>query len=303
MTSPTDSVPAEVRAYAEAVRAALADVPADRAGDLLEDLEDHLAEVAADGEGSLESRLGPPADYAQELRAAAGLPTADPADAGLRGGIAGFAERLRASRAGQEVVRFLPELRPAWWVVRAWAAVTAVDVVFVGGTSFPVPTLGLGPVGFVATVAAVVWSVHLGLRARAEGRPAGRRSWLLNGGLAVLALVAVVGVADRSGVAVAGTYYEPAEPTSLTHGDGTPITNVYPYSSDGTPLTGVLLYDQDGRPIEDLADVDEDGSTVEPLDGVAPQPANMFPQQRQVVGWGPDGTPTTTPMTPPAPTP
>jgi hypothetical protein len=145
-----------------------------------------------------------------------------------------------------------------------------------------------------------VWSVHLGLRARAEGRPAGRRSWLLNGALAVLALIAVFGVADRSGVAVADTYYEPAAPTSLTHGDGTPITNVYPYSSDGTPLTGVLLYDQDGRPIEDLAGVDGDGATVEPLDGVAPQPANMFPQQRQVVGWGLDGTPTTTPMTAPA---
>ena len=82
----------EVREYAAAVRAALADVPAD----LLDDLEEHLAEVAADGEGSLASRLGPPADYARELRTAAGLPVGEEATAGARAGGAKLIGRLRS---------------------------------------------------------------------------------------------------------------------------------------------------------------------------------------------------------------
>jgi hypothetical protein len=43
----------EVATYAAKVRARLADLPAAEAEVLLEDLEQHLAEVAAEGEGSL----------------------------------------------------------------------------------------------------------------------------------------------------------------------------------------------------------------------------------------------------------
>lgn len=50
MTAPERVEPdVEVRAYAREVRAALADVPADRLAELLDDLEDHLVEVAAEG--------------------------------------------------------------------------------------------------------------------------------------------------------------------------------------------------------------------------------------------------------------
>jgi uncharacterized membrane protein len=62
----------EVTAYAAAVRAALADLPPAAREDLLEDLEQHLHEVAEE-EGSLHARLGPPQVYAEELRASAGL--------------------------------------------------------------------------------------------------------------------------------------------------------------------------------------------------------------------------------------
>ncbi len=41
---------AEIGAYAAAVRAALADIPSGRTEELLEHLDEHLAEVAADGE-------------------------------------------------------------------------------------------------------------------------------------------------------------------------------------------------------------------------------------------------------------
>jgi hypothetical protein len=304
MTSSTRTArQAEVEEYAAAVRAELADVPADRSEELLDDLEDHLAEVAAEDDASLASRLGPPAAYARELRAAAGLPT-DPAPTRRAASGAALAERLRNWEPVRQVERFLPELRPAWWVVRAWAAVTAVDVVFVGGTSFPLPTLGLGPVGWLVTAAAVAWSVRLGLRARAEGRPAGRAAVAVNALLGLLTVVALVGLADRPGVAAADTvYYEDPAVGGLAHDDGAPITNVLPYSSTGEPLTGVLLYDQDGRPIDDLADVTGDGEAVEAVPGAPLQPGNAYPQQRQVLTWDESGQLHAVPMPLPTPVP
>jgi hypothetical protein len=63
----------QVQAYAAAVRAALADVPVSEAAGLLDGLEPHLEEVAAEGGASLVDALGPPDRYAAELRTSAGL--------------------------------------------------------------------------------------------------------------------------------------------------------------------------------------------------------------------------------------
>ena len=60
--------------YAEAVRRALDDLDTATAADLLEGLEEHLAEVGVGDASTLESVLGPPNRYAAELRASAGLP-------------------------------------------------------------------------------------------------------------------------------------------------------------------------------------------------------------------------------------
>ena len=73
MTAPLVEPDAEVLAYARDVRAELADVPAERLAELLDDLEEHLVEVAGEGGEPLTVRLGPPAEYAAELRRAAGL--------------------------------------------------------------------------------------------------------------------------------------------------------------------------------------------------------------------------------------
>ena len=50
----------DVATYAASVRAALSDLPSDQAAVLLEDLEDHLREIAAETGGTLTERLGPP---------------------------------------------------------------------------------------------------------------------------------------------------------------------------------------------------------------------------------------------------
>jgi uncharacterized membrane protein len=73
----TESVPPgatiEVDYYYERVAAALADLPQEARDELLEDLPAHFAEVVAEQGGPLVDRLGPPAAYAAEQRAAAGL--------------------------------------------------------------------------------------------------------------------------------------------------------------------------------------------------------------------------------------
>jgi hypothetical protein len=292
MSAPTSTDP-EVAAYARQVREALADVPAARLEELLEDLEEHLVEVASETPGPLDERLGSPAAYAAELRRAAGLPDApavEPELDGWRWDLQRYRERWGGHSAVVAVRGFLPELRPAWWVVRGWAAVAAVEAVFLGQVGIPLPTLGLGPVGWVVTGAAIAWSVRTGLRARAAGTPLTHASGFLNVGLALCALVAVIGLASQR----TGTEHYPAEvsygtdpsaPTTLTHEDGTPITNIVPYGPDGTPLTGVLLYDQDGRPIDNLSDWTGDGTTVEPQDTVPAQPANAYPQAQVVTGY------------------
>lgn len=279
----------EVRAYARQVRAALADVPAAQLAELLDDLEEHLVEVAAEGGEPLTVRLGPPADYAAELRRAAGLAEpADPVDRpvpGWRAELGTGVERLQAAPAYGAVRDFLPELRPAWWVLRAWAALVAADALLAGSDSFPIPTFGVGPViGLVLTAAVVTWSVRRGLRVRRDPGLAHRRlAVAANAALAVLALVAVFGAGGTPEPAMA--WDSGPSSTDLAHEDGTPITNIHPYSATGEPLEGVLLYDQDGRPIDNLAPWTADGGEVQRLDVQPPAPANAFPQQQRVLTW------------------
>ncbi|HXM58837.1 MAG TPA: hypothetical protein VOB72_25785 [Candidatus Dormibacteraeota bacterium] len=67
----------EVSQYAAAVRAALAGLSTAERAHLLDDLEDHLAEAAAESDAPLAVRLGSPEEYAAELRGAylEGAPT------------------------------------------------------------------------------------------------------------------------------------------------------------------------------------------------------------------------------------
>ena len=309
--TPTDADP-EVAAYARQVREALADVPPARLEELLEDLEEHLVEVAAETPGPLTDRLGSPVDYAAELRRAAGLP--EPV-AGETGTVdrPGVLRRLREQYGDHRTVvavrQFLPELRPAWWVIRGWAAVAAVDAVFTGPVDLPLPTLGLGVVGWLVTAAAVAWSVRWGLRTRAAGTPLTHATAAANLVLAVCTLVALVGlVAAAPGPDYASEVSYDTGPSTLTHEDGTPITNIVPYGPDGGPLTGVLLYDQDGRPIDNLSTYTVDGSEVRSQGGPA-QPDNAYPQAQVVTGYDQYGNaqetevPLPTPSAEPTPTP
>ncbi len=133
----TCTISAEADAYLDAVRRELDDLPDEERGDLLEDLSSHLIELSThdiDDGVPLQVRLGPPSEYAAELRTAAGLPprvaagSPDRVRRRLADMFAGSAAGRLATRAQHhpwtaQAVTLLRELRPAWWVLRGYLIV------------------------------------------------------------------------------------------------------------------------------------------------------------------------------------
>jgi hypothetical protein len=291
------TVDGDVARYAAAVRAAFADLPAADREALLEDIEDHLVEVAAETGGPLQERLGPPEAYAAELRAWAGLPASGARRRrGLRASRLGRkVERLVAAAAahpaGRAIVEFLPQLRPAWWVLRGYLAVQLASVglsylVVDNGLSFPLPTiLGSQVLGLLAVGAAVAGSVALGRRGTATRR--GRRLTIAANaalGLFALFLFGDVGATRYAAEAhldqytVSGAYLEPG-----LRNNGHEVSNIFPFDAKGKPLQGIELYDQDGVP---LVATHEDNPELEsrlPLDANGNAIANRYPQQQYQV--------------------
>lgn len=259
----------EVTAFVDEVRRHLADLDEetrdDLTGGLEADLADQLADQLADG-----TPLADPASYAAELRAAAGL--SEPA---TRRRIAADPRRLRGlptelmdrSRSWflehVESPRLRPvwdvavTLRPAWWAVRAWVAVTALDVAM---GSFErvtlIPTLGSPLVGLAALVVATVLSALIGLGRLWPGSGPNRTA------LARVVLLAanVTAVwlpfdADFQGRGVSDDHagYEAGWNDALRQSGivaaGRPVRDIFAYDAAGQPIDQVQLVDQDGRPL------------------------------------------------------
>lgn len=180
----------DVRAYLAAIEVNLGDLPAEERQDVLDDLAAHLAEVAAEGDESLTSRLGPPEAYAEELRASAGY-------ASLRQEVPTKRETWmseRARRWWRSAYDFLPEARPGWWLVRGPLAMFALLA-----AARMEDTHGFRPVGpfglllvLAVLIASVVGSVALGRRAAAG--EATIVSALTNIAVVVLVVLALGGV-------------------------------------------------------------------------------------------------------------
>lgn len=247
----TDARLLEVETYSAAVRSALADVPSAEQAVLLEDLDDHLAEVASEGDGSLTEKLGPPDAYAAELRAAYGAGigrTASRLERLLRP-LEAAAGNVRANSWYRAVRGFLPELRPAWWVLRAYLLILGLAEIEAGGqTVGPLPNLQTrhGLLQLLLTVIVIVISVRIG-----RGRLRMRSGWralalAANLALAAFGLVALSSMNTGSLQEASGPYSPPYQVPVFAQGD---VTNIYPFAADGTPLHGVLLYDQNGQPI------------------------------------------------------
>lgn len=250
MTAPTTSE--EAQTYLAAVAAELADLSEGDRAELLEDLEMHLAALQEElDERPLEVRLGTPAVYAAELRLAAELPPRSRSGRALPGHLLALATRARESRVAREVVVFVPQLLPAWWVARGYLLVLLPSLTL--GTSrrdFPVPApWGSHLAGVLAVAVAVVLSVAVGRR---------RLPRLTLPLVVAVDLALVVGAVSVLASAperltvhrtrVVGMHAQFADSPLITASG--PVTDVYPYTLDGKPLSDVLLYDQNGRPLE-----------------------------------------------------
>jgi hypothetical protein len=170
----TDLHDAEIAEFLSAVRAALDDLPDGVIDELADGLAADLAETRAERGEPLVRVVGSPQAYATELRAAAGLPprTEPPREAprplGQR--IADAVRPLTEVPVVRPVWRLLVELRPAWWVLRAYIAVGLLLELAVEEPlrHFPVLTAGHGVGGVLTAVllvaAATAGSVWLGRR-------------------------------------------------------------------------------------------------------------------------------------------
>lgn len=294
-----DTIEGEIARYASAVRAAFADLPGPDRELLLEDLEDHLQEVAAEAGGPLADRLGRPEAYAAELRASAGLPA--PGALGRRRTGSWLRETWGAQQAGRlwqaasthpagrAVLEFLPELRPAWWVLRGYLAVQAACVALslldanLGGLSFPIPRpFGSRVLGLLAVAGAVAGSVALGRRGTS-------RRGLVALGNAGLGLFAVLMLLELGAGEAYDDQYHPefvttySEPALGLRANGREITNIFPFDADGKPLQGVFLIDQDGDPVVATHNDDPNLEARLPLDGDGNEVENRYPQVQQLL--------------------
>lgn len=163
----------EVAAYVAAVRDALADLPPRERDELLEDLTAHLTEVAAEGDLPLWNRVGPPWEYAAELRAAVRPQAQQPSQRWLsrlaapwRARLGEWDTRLGRLLGYEHVTDFLRLLTPAWWVLRGYLlAVLFVTLLGDGGQQGLLPRLSDSTLlGLVILMACIVGSVWLAKR-------------------------------------------------------------------------------------------------------------------------------------------
>lgn len=247
MSTTATGLPPNVEVYLAALRAELADLAPEEREDLLSEVDPSLLEAAAEGEDPIAARLGPPADFAADLRASAGLPAAPRAQAARPG----VRARLAASPALRRAGGVLRELAPAWWAARAYLAAGLLALLLGVGWSVQhpwLPRFGSAAGTALVLALALAGSFALGLRARRGGGALRRAAILLD----VVLLVAAVPVLDRAADAPAAmpAIEAVASPSTGVVNDGATVENIYPYGRNGRLLHDVRLYDQLGRPLD-----------------------------------------------------
>jgi len=296
----------EIAGFVEQVRTHLGDLTEEEREELTGGLEADLADQLADG--AVWSDLGDARSYAAELRQAAGLPaaprrlprpvvpTASHVEAALDRCRSAVDRVVQADGWTRGAWSVLVELRPVWWVARAWIAVTLLDVV--AGPYEPVsvvPSLVNPLLGPVLLAAAVLGSVLVGLGRVWPGsgpdRPIARRVVLVV--LNVLAILAPVWMQISMPGYVVGYYDDGYDDYGAGYAEGRAsvgpglhlgqkrVTNVFAYGPGGKPIPAVQLFDQDGQPLAQSAEA----STGRGAERRAPCPAyngatplfNVFP--------------------------
>ncbi len=253
----------DVKLFVRAVREHLEDLTDEEREELVGGLEGDMSDLVE--ERGVES-LPEPADYARELRAAAGFTPEAVVDRRRPRALAARVEGLLDS-ARERWDRFaggLPgnpwelvvALRPVWWVLRAWVAVQLVDLLWgSGGYNYglsPIPSL-LGW-GLPLLAVAVLGSVLIGLGrlwpGPGRGRVGGRLVLLALNILAIAVTPVVLGsiyTPEKAEAWYGGDTAGMVQPTDGLAFNGQAVANIYPYDAQGHLLTGVQLVDRQGR--------------------------------------------------------
>lgn len=290
----------EVAAFVAAVRRALDDLTPDEIDDLTGGLEADLDDALTDGGATSGiERFGSPADYAAELRSAAGLPPRA-ATGGRRA--AGLVTLIRAQRAivvarlerqpwWPAVRDFALALRPAWWLMRA-----GLFAVVFFGAGYQGLTWGL-----IALFAVLLFfSVQAGRRGWA------RRNLVLRIGFLAINAAAILMVPNGiERLTTPNTVFDTMSlpPQNGLWLNGTEVRNVLVYDAQGRPLSDIQLFDENGKPLSvgDSARAplwEGDPTTyyegMPPVAGAAQIPAvtdqgrvvwNVFPLRQQKLEW------------------
>jgi HAAS domain-containing protein len=256
--STTLGLPPNAAEYLEALRAELADLAPEERDDLLSEVEPSLLDAAADSDEPLAARLGPPAHFAADLRASAGLPAAAPKPPER----AGFGSALRELAAHRHLARTLAvlrELAPVWWIVRAYVAVEMLAIAIGEGaersaqiTRYPeLPRIGGAGLGLLVLALALAASIAAGIAARRQPDRWRRTRIAANVLLVVLAFPVAAELKESADVRASTptVVVDPAPVSGLAY-EGNPINNVYAYDRNGKLLHDVRLYDSFGTPLD-----------------------------------------------------
>jgi hypothetical protein len=272
---------ADVASYAAAVRRELVGLSPEQVEDLTDGLEADLADALADPLTSwpgtapgadLTVRFGSPAAYAQELRAAAGLPDAAvPQDhrrmralltapaRTVTSAARGVLARLREHTGWAPVEEFLVALTPAAWLLRGWVVAGVVAAVFgVGARSAWMPD---SLAGWLFLGLLCVVSVQWGRGRWAVGRWS-RRARVAMTTVAVVAALPVLAMnVAHDGQGTQYIYLNdgqtgsaPAAPQDGVVVDGMAVSNLFAYDAAGNPIDGVQIFDDRGRPVRTTSD-------------------------------------------------
>lgn len=259
----TTPVRDDIRAFAAAVRAHLDDLPADEVDDLLDGLEADLSDQAT--EAGDDFTLPDATTYAEELRAAAGLPERDdtaptkraPLLQIVRDGWRETGTAVRKNPVGAWTLELLSSLRPVGWIVRGigWYLLTflALSLVFPGIVYRGIWTAFLILDGNLAAWAFLLAAVFLSIQwGRGRWLPA---RWLrtlrtLSTVAVVLTLPILIGVFSNALWDL--VHRDTGAVASYTPGlsvDGQRVRNIFAFDADGNAIPVVQLFDQDGSPL------------------------------------------------------
>ncbi|GAT74754.1 putative membrane protein [Microbacterium sp. HM58-2] len=247
------SIDERIRSFAASVRRHLDDLPEDELDEILGGLTADLAEQAADNGGVLE--LGDPADYAEELRSAAGFPPRGeavkrpPFGERFTAWRRGIADGIRRNPFGAWLLDLLVSLRPVWWVLRGFAMFALAKLLIAilppwAYTPFEGWALPSNALEWLLLLGVVVVSVQWG-RGRWVPQNPLRHLRPVTSILAVLVLPLAAGSVLSPRVEYIDTGYQP-QGLML---DGVQINNIFAYDSEGNPIDQVQLFTGKGTPI------------------------------------------------------